>query len=407
MAAPAAEICLAGSLNEDCWRCIIQCLDGIDIVKVLGVSRTLHAICSATDIWANSSNTITLPQTPITINEIQQWRLLSGQITLNSCKVAENSDSTILQAVIEAMLSNNTVCPNLKSISLQHLPYTLPVIEALSSSLQQRAQSGHQLKKLALELRQIADRSSADPSKQLVELLTLLPEEVDINLVEIPLDISYQPVRCRAAIATLLCFNRSTIRFTLPGNLWANLDSEPGMSQALGANRIIQQLTLKAPNGVGIRGFGENDGDHISSLTKLLVHPSLRHLSIADEVVPHHWWNANVCVGNCTALYFADPECFPNSNLETLHIELGRDAPRGLLQVLHHVTEMPQLQEFTLSWPEGDHSAPRQVSMDRLREFLATSPIAETYKERPRIVFSERRNPNESVPWSTIAALFA
>jgi hypothetical protein len=406
MAAPAAVIRLspAERLALDCWICIAQFLDVNDIAKVPRASRALHVTYSVPGIWTDTVSTVTLHRN---IGQAREWRILGEQIELNSGELIEDPDSAILQEAIEAMLGDDAVCPNLQSISL-HLPYTFPVIGAIVRSMRARssAPSIQPLKKLVLELRQLADIRK-DPSAQLMELAILLPEEVEISLIEIPLCVSNQPEKYWAAIAYILFYNRTTIRFTLTGHLWSNIDSESRLYTALCMNTTIQQLTLKAPDGVSILHYRNDNTGHIGALTRMLVHPSLRHLSIADQVVRPRMYNANILPGDCTAIYFADSECFHKSTIETLHIELGRDAPHGLLRVLHGVAEMPQLQEFSMSWPAGGQPTPRRVCMERLRGFLQSSDFLETYRERPSSAFNVRRNPNESVPWSTIATLFA
>jgi hypothetical protein len=402
MAATSKEKCPVGSLNEDGWWSVFQFLTGNDIATVLGVSRLFSAMSAAAGIWTNAVSTITIPTTPPPDGEIGKWRLRGEQIAINSYKLSANA---ILRSAIEDIAFNTTICPNMQSLSMLHLPSTVPAIEALTSSLKKRAQSGQQLKKLVLELRWFDNANHWDRRNALLQGLMTFPEEVEFGWIQGEAYEKRIHHHYRAAILDLFSYNTNTLKFTLPGCIWADCGNDLEMSEALEVNSTVQSLTFRAPFMVSVSHFIDHPDGRINNLAKMLVHPSLRHLSISDQVVSGDFLNHDADC-NFTALYFAASRCFSESTLETLHIELGRETPRGLLAVLHGVADMPQLKRFSLSWPNGGHPVPQQVSMERLREYLKTSALLETYNERPKSTFLGREKPADIVNWSTLSTIF-
>jgi hypothetical protein len=408
MTALAKKPSPAELLNEDGWWTIFQFLNGNEMARVLGVSHTLYSIGCAADIWANPVSTITLPLASHHDDEVGKLRLFGEKIELDSRKLDERSDNIVFREAIKTIIFNSSVCPNLQSLTILQLPAFYHNILDLTRFVRKRESSGKPLKKLVLELWWLYKiRNSWGCGKELVQgLVTALPEEVEFDWVRSdPYETEMHP-HYRDAIVNLISYNKSALKFTLPGCLWADNASVIPMVRALKANKTVQSLSFKEPYYVGVWYSADDSNSWVSSLTKMLTHPSLRNLSITDIVISDYKLNWCTKCSLFTALYFADPESFSKSTLETLHLELGREAPYGLLSVLHCVADMPQLHKFTLNWPDGGHSIPQQVSMERLREYLKTSEMIETYKERPKNVFYESQKAGEVVRWSTLETLF-
>jgi hypothetical protein len=331
-------------------------------------------------------------------------------VVLKICDFVADLDSAALQTSIRAIISNGIICPNLQSLTLLQFPGTLHSIRALAAALRERitAAPRYQLKRLVLEVKWIDNVNGWDCRNALLGLLPSLPEEVEFGWIQGNPNVKRIHHHYRAAILDLFSYNTNTLKFTLPGCFWAYSRGDLEMSAILETNSTVQSLTFRAPLAVGVWTFCDHPDGRIQNLAKMLIHPSLRHLSIADEVVSDDPLNQDIGRWSHTALYFAASRCFSESTLETLHIELGRETPRGLLAVLHGVADMPKLKKFSLSWPNGGHPVPQQVSMERLREYLKTSALRETYKTRPIDVFFkyEYQKPTEVVLWSTLTTLF-
>jgi hypothetical protein len=393
----------AERLHADGWWSVLKLLNGNDIARVLGVSRALRAIGGKPGVWTGAEM---LVKTPSSEEDIRKWRLPGRQLVLKSSEdISKNSG---FSTMIHDIILNDTIFPNLQSLTLLQLPGKVNMIGDLTSALRLRkragAQPNHQLTRLVLELKWFATPDSWHCRRALMDgLLTTLPEEVEFGWVQRNQGAKMH-YHHRDVIMYLLGHNESALKFTLPGYIWVDYDDE--MYSALGQNKTIRSLTFKVPHLDSVWNLINKIGGLIACFSKMLVHPSLRHLSIADRVIPDYKMNwCTKC--NCfTALYFADPESFSKSTLETLHLELGREAPYGLLSVLHCVADMPQLHKFTLNWPDGGHSIPQRVSMERLQEYLKTSELDGSYKERPKTAFFESQKPAEVVSWSTLETLF-
>jgi hypothetical protein len=403
---PAKKTSPAEVLNEDGWWSVFQFLTGNDIAKVLGVSRDHRIMGTAAGVWTNSVSTITLPKSELPTHEVEKWRLLGEQMALDSRKLPDDDDSIIFRDAIESIVFNTAISPNLQSLHLLQVPATYSNLWDIVLAVRKSANSDRQLKRLVLELRWFDNLSSWDRRNALLGLLPSLPEEVEFGWIQGKPNVKEIPAHYRDAILKLFSYNRKTLKFTLPGSMWADCGSEHLAATALEENRTVRSLIFKAPLVVSARHFVDHPDGRISCLAKMLVHPSLRHLSIADQIVSDDPLNQDTRCWNYTALYFAASRCFAESTLETLHIELGRETPRGLLAVLHGVADMPQLKRFSLSWPNGGHPTPQQVSMERLREYLKISALRETYKTRPKGAFFGYQKPTEVVLWSTLETLF-
>jgi hypothetical protein len=392
---PAELLCADG------WWSVFQFLDGNDIAKLLGVSRTLRIMGGKPGVWKHPISTITLPITCPFIPVVQKWRLEGDKIAIDCCKSDENTNPSTFQSVINIIFNNN-ICPNLQRLALLQLPATTHNICYLVEAMLQRAELGYPLKRLSLELIWFYFLDCKDV---LVSgLRAALPEELELiwrpNLA-IEKDLNYD---YRSAIMDLFRDNESTLKFILPGCIWADYINNGKMCDALDQNETIQSLIFEAPYIIHVWDFTDK-ASLFPCITKMLVHPSLRYLSIADQNISDNvLMQTNLRICSYTALYFADSECFSTSSIETLHLELGYESPRGLLAVLHSVADMPKLKKFTLSCPTGGQSTPQLVSMERLKEFLKTSKLLGSYKKR---IFFGYQDPEEIVLWSTLATLFA
>jgi hypothetical protein len=394
----------AERLHGDGWWSILQFLDGNDIARVLGVSVALHALYGAAGIWTNAINTITLPQTHLSDAEVEKWRLQAKTIELDSRHLDEKSDNSSFHSAIKAIAAN---CPKLQSLVLLQVPITLANIGSLSDALQARAQSGIPLKKLVLELNWLGDKASWSCARALADrLVELLPEEVEFRWVRLSASSMEMHYHYRDAVFDLINYNVSALKFTLPGSLWAEPYGDGEMYKALAENKTMQSLTFSVPYVVMVSEWEHIDrpGGLIGCFSRILVHPSLRHLNIADRVAPASGGSFNRSY--CTALFFSDPEDFPKSSLETLHLELGSENVGGLLAVLNDVVKMPQLKRFTISWPAGGHPAPQQIPIQHLQQFLRDgSRVPQHYNKRSSWSSSslEFYNP---LSWATLSTLF-
>jgi hypothetical protein len=367
----------AERLYEDGWRGVLQFLTGNEIAKVSGVSKTLRSISYKAGVWATAISTIKLPQAPI-FDDVHKWRLSGKDVVLKVGEFSESNENVSIPLAISTIIFSNNICSNLQILTLQ-LPASLHVIRAFCLALQGRLQTGYQLKKLVLDLHWIYDDDGDVDiySRELIMgLKSILPEEVEIRCTaNTDLHGNY-----RYTMAKVLRYNKSTFKVTLPGSLWAESQINSIIGTALLRN-TIRSLTFTAPQIIEDWEYAMQPYKSIDCFAKMLINPSLRHLSVADFLPPELLCRRNgFC--NYSALYFADPEIFSKSTLETLHLELANEAPYGLLEVLYAVAEMPQLQRFTMSWPVGGYSAPREVSMERLREFLKPYGLSEVHKKR-------------------------
>jgi hypothetical protein len=410
MAASTNKISPAAQLHEDGWLGVFQFLDGNEIARIRGVSMTLSTMCKAPDIWANAISIVTLPQDAASFEGSLKWRLFGKDIVLKCSKLSKHPDNNVFQAVIQFILLDDKSCPKLENLILLQLSATLCHIKALVDALQslrkKRENTGNQLKKLVLELTWIDDKHSRDCGRELSELIADLPEEVEFRWVRSFVSETEMHHHYQAAVLDLISYSQNALKFTLPGCFWANHDSNNKMFQALGLNTTVQSLTFRAPIIVDLQDIVDRPGGRVACLTRMLVHPTLRHLDIADRVISPDMLRGREMGCNYTALYYANPEDFSKSTLETLHIELGQEASRGLLPVLHCVADMPNLQKFTISWPAGKHPVPQQISMERLRKFLTTSELSEVYKKRCKVICFGRNDSAETVQWSTLSTIF-
>jgi hypothetical protein len=395
----------ADRLDVDGWRSVLQFLSGNEIATVTGISKSLQSACGKGGVWTNIVCTVTLPSSSYA--DVQKWRLPGKEIVIKGEGLADSADSASFQEAIHAILSNAN-SSNLQNLALLQIPATLPVIRTLVKALQGRALARltRPLKRLVWEIKWIDSKRSWDCGRMLMEgLITVQMEEIEFRWLQVSVYDTEMHYHYRDAVLDLLSYNDAILKFTLPGCLWADTHSDGMMNKALANNTTVQSLTFKAPHFIRFWEYIERDDGKIGSFARMLVHPSLRHLSIADRVAPEDpslVQNSNQSY--FTSLYFANPEDFPKSTLETLHIELGRESSGGLLAVLHCVADMPQLQRLTVSWPTGHQSAPQEISMKLLREFLQANPL-QIYRERPKysygydLLFAP-------VPWSTLSTLF-
>jgi hypothetical protein len=408
MTALAKKKSPAERLHADGWRTVFQFLDGNDIAKVLGVSWNLRAMGGKDGIWSSAVSTVMPMQTASPIEEIRKWRILGNGVTLKGFELAELDMCSEISSAIPAIILSVIVSPNMQQLSLLQLPATQQIIEPLIKALRGRANSGRPLKSLVLELKWPRKGHNWDCGEALMEGLPSFPEEVELNWLPITRGTPYAHLKYRDAVLGILSNSKSILNFTLPGCLWADYHNDLKMYEALSMNTTLQSLVLTTP--VMPYAHMERTGGEIKCFARMLMHPSLRHLSIADYMPllqPHE--EIETC--NYSALYFTDRESFLKSSIKTLHLEMKCDAPYGLLSVLHSVADMPQLERFTINWPNGGHLVPKQISMERLRKFLETSPISKTYKQRHIISFYGRycyEQPllNETLLWSTLVTLF-
>jgi hypothetical protein len=397
----------AERLYEDGWRGVLQFLTGNEIAKISSVSKALHVTCGKPGIWEIAISTICLTD-DASFENVDNWLLPGKTIVFNGCKLTHPivNDNIAFKSTIEIIL-HDEICPNLQNLSFLNLRINLKNIETLTATLLELADYEPQLQKLHLELRWCNGKYNQDCRRTLVNgLVDILPEEVEFSwLRKSALDTRIHYMY-KDAITELFACNKSTIKFTLPGCIWADNDSNGAVRLALGQNTTVRSLTFRAPYMISIFQHS-NKYEHINCFAKILVHPSLRNLGIADCIVQSELSDDSryeYC--NYTSLYYANPEDFSKSTLETLHIELEHERPRGLLSVLHCVADIPNLQKFTISWPAGGHPNPQQISMERLNEFLTTSKLLETYKERDMITFYKYGKLEETIDWEMLMSLF-
>jgi hypothetical protein len=259
--------------------------------------------------------------------------------------------------------------------------------------------AGNQLQKLLLELSWRV--YNWEMVRAFVDgLEDILPEEVEFGWLRKDGYETRIHSHYRIAIMELLSHNKSALKITLPGCLWADNYSDHEIYKALDLNTTVRSLTFNAPHKVNIWSYSHQSV--IDCFAKMFVHPSLRHLSISDYL------NQSAIVSEdskYTSLYFADPECFSKSTLETLHIELGQEAPLGLLHVLFSVADMPKLEKFTMSWPTGGYPV-QQICMERLHKFLEAKGQSEIYKTRSKLILCGDDESYGTVPWNMLTTLF-
>jgi hypothetical protein len=413
MAAPPRQS-PAERLDVDGWRGVLWFLNGNEIAMIRCVSKALWSASGKAGVWASAISTVKLPET-LAYEEIHKWHLPGKHMVLKGPELHESDDgnnivfNTVFNAVIRTAIFDDTICPNLQSLTLLQFPATVDVISSLFQTLRSRIEekSKSQLKRLVLELRWFGGEESWSCMVELTKGLTnSLPEEVEFRWTRVSAFDREMHPNYRGVILDLLDRDKSTTKFTLPGCILVYNYSDRHLCLDLGKNTTVQSLTFTAPPTSGFFEYNNQSNYRIDCLAKMLVHPSLRHLSIADLVIPPASQSIYIYSRACfTVLFFADPGSFSKSTLETLHIELGDGNPKGLLAVLHCVADMPNLKKFSVSWPSGLWSTPKQISMELLREFLKSSPLQEKYKERYEYIYDQHEQYNP-VSWTTLSTLF-